>query len=275
MVEVSEQCVTSGGLRLFTERFGDPSDPAVLLVMGTSSQGIGWPDELVETLVAGGRQVVRFDHRDTGRSDCVDFASEPYTISEMTADTLAVLDGWGIDAAHVVGASLGGTIAQLLAVHHPERVRGLTAIMTSPMGHDSGPAWERAMAGLEPDPDDLPAPSPEFLQRLMSTVTVPRETREDRIAASLEVLRLLHGDGLPFDEPVARRYAEEAHDRATNPAAANNHDLAGRTRTDDRQAPLSSVGVPTLVIHGSKDPLLPFCRTGKRWLRPFRGRACT
>jgi pimeloyl-ACP methyl ester carboxylesterase len=156
MAMVETKFVTSGGLRLWTERSGAPEDPAVLLVMGTSAPAIGWPDELVEALVEalveGGRQVLRFDHRDTGRSDCVDFAARPYTLADLAADTVAVLDGHDVAAAHVVGASLGGAVAQWLAVHRPERVRTLTAIMTGPMGHDPGPAWARALGGLDADP---------------------------------------------------------------------------------------------------------------------------
>lgn len=249
--------VSSGGLRLWTERFGDAAHPAVLLIMGTSSQAIGWPDELVEPLVTGGRQVIRFDHRDTGQSDCVDFAAHPYTLADMAADSLAVLDGYGVHAAHIVGASLGGAIAQWIAAHHPERTLSLTAIMTSPMGHNSGPAWARAMSGQAPDPDDLPPPSPRFLQHLSRLVDMPRTTREEQLAANMETLRVLNGDALPFDEAAARAYAETAHDRAKNPAAATNHDLAGRRMTEDRLVPLSSITAPTLVVHGSADPLLP------------------
>jgi pimeloyl-ACP methyl ester carboxylesterase len=101
----------SQGMRLWTERFGDPADPAALLIMGTSAQAIGWPDELVEILAAGGRQVIRFDHRDTGQSDGVDFAAAPYTMSDMARDALAVLDGHQAAAAHIAGASLGGRVA--------------------------------------------------------------------------------------------------------------------------------------------------------------------
>src|ERR1700761_1386543 len=141
--------------------------------MGTAAQGIGWPDELVEALVRGGRQVVRFDHRDTGRSSIVDFERRPYTLTDMAADTLAVLDGYQVEAAHVVGASLGGTIAQLLAVHHPDRVLTLTAIMSGPMGHSSGPAWARALSGQDPDPSDLPPPTPEFLDHVTKLASSP------------------------------------------------------------------------------------------------------
>ncbi|TDV56085.1 alpha/beta fold hydrolase [Actinophytocola oryzae] len=250
-----EKYVTSGGLRLWTERFGDRDDPGVLLVMGTSAQAIGWPDELVARLVHSGRQVVRFDHRDTGLSDCVDFTANPYTLADMTADTLAVLDGHGIDRAHVVGVSLGGAIGQWLAVHHRARVQTLTAIMTSPMGNNAGPAWARAIAGRPAAPDELPPPAPRFLRHVVESAHAPRATPEQRIDADLRTWRVLNGEALPFDEPAARRFVERSHQRAHDPAAAGNHDLAGRQFTEERLAPLSSITAPTLVIHGSEDPI--------------------
>jgi pimeloyl-ACP methyl ester carboxylesterase len=115
----------------------------------------------------------RFDHRDTGRSDCVDFSANPYTLAVMAADTLAVLDGHGIDRAHVVGLFLGGAIGQWLAVHHAARVRTLTTIMTSPMGNNAGPAWTRAMAGQPAAPNELPPPVPRFLRHVMESAQVP------------------------------------------------------------------------------------------------------
>ncbi|MEO3869247.1 alpha/beta fold hydrolase [Nonomuraea sp. B12E4] len=244
-------------MRLWTERFGDPGHPTVLLVMGTSTPAAGWPDELVETLVDGGRQVIRFDHRDTGRSDCVDFAIRPYTLADLATDAVAVLDGHGVADAHVAGASLGGAVGQWLAVHRPERVRTLTVIMSGPMGADAGPAWARALAGQEPDPDDLPPPAPAFLRHLARSATMPRTTRDELLTAGLETWRVLNGDGLPFDEEAARRLVAEAYDQSGNPAAALNHDLAGRLMTDDRLVPLSSVKAPTLVVHGTEDPLRP------------------
>src|ERR1700722_9043068 len=140
-MELTEETfVASGELRLWAQRLGRPGDPAVLLIMGTSAQGIGWPDELAEVLVAGGRQVIRYDHRDTGRSSCVDFNARPYALADMAADAIAVLDGFGITAAHIVGASLGGAIGQWLALHRPERVLTLTVIMSGPIGHSGGAA---------------------------------------------------------------------------------------------------------------------------------------
>ncbi|NYI04378.1 alpha/beta fold hydrolase [Allostreptomyces psammosilenae] len=257
MTARTELMVDSGDVRLWTERIGEPNAPAVLLVMGTSAPGIGWPDELVDVLVAGGRQVIRYDHRDTGRSTCVDFTAHPYALADMATDAAAVLDGHGVAAAHVVGASLGGAIGQWLAVHRPERVLSLTALMTGPMGHDAGPAWARALAGQEPDPDDLPPPTPRFLAHLAHLAASPRTTRAEQIEANLETWRVLGGDVLPFDEGAARRFVEASFDLTTNPAASLNHDLAGRRMTEDRRVPLSSITAPTLVLHGTADPLRP------------------
>lgn len=249
--------VAAGDVQLWTERFGDRQDPAVLLVMGTSASGIGWPDELVETLLGGGRQVIRFDHRDTGRSSCLDFQIHPYTLADMAADTVAVLDGHGIAAAHIVGASLGGAIAQWLAVHRPDRVLTLTAIMTGPMGHDARVAWMRALAGQAPDPDELPPPAPRWLQHVAELAQNPQTSREDQIASAVETWRVLNGDELPFDENAARRNVELSYDRASDPSAAANHDLAASRMTADRLVPLSSIKAPSLIVHGTADPLRP------------------
>jgi len=142
-------------------------------------------------------------------------------------------------------------------VHRPDRVLTLTAIMSGPLGHSAGPAWARALAGQAPDPDDLPPPSPLFLHHLAERAAMPQTTREERIAANLETWRVLNGGTLPFDEPAARRFVEASHDRATDFASAANHDLAGRKMTSERLAPLSKIAAPTLVIHGTADPLRP------------------
>lgn len=257
MIKGETAFVDSGGLRLWTERFGDPAGPVVLLIMGTSAQGIGWPDELVEVLTGGGRQVIRFDHRDTGQSDCVDFAASPYTMSDMARDALAVLDGHQVSAAHIAGASLGGRIGQLLAVHYPGRVRTLTAIMTAPMGYEAGPAWARALAGQPPEPGDLPAPSPEFLRHVAAMASSPPATPAERVAAAMATWRILNGTTLPFDAGAARRHVEAAMARERDYRAPAQHDLASRQMTPERQAPLSRITAPTLVIHGTDDPLYP------------------
>jgi pimeloyl-ACP methyl ester carboxylesterase len=230
-----EKCVRSEELTIWSERSGNPKDPAVLLVMGTSSQAIGWPDELVEVLVQGGLQVLRFDHRDTGKSSCT---TRPYTIADMASDALAVLDGHQVDAAHVVGASLGGAIVQWLAVHRPERVLTLTSIMSGPLGYEGG------MADVQP-------------RLLAHFATLTTVAPQDRPAADLETWRLLNGEVLPFDEAAARRHIAESLERATDPIAALNHQAAGARMTPDRKVPLESITAPTLIVHGTADPLRP------------------
>lgn len=257
MLTGEEKFVRSGQVQLWTERFGRPDDPTVLLIMGTSTQGIGWPDELVEALLESGRQVIRFDHRDTGRSDSVDFTTHPYALADMAADAAAVLDGHGVTAAHVVGTSLGAAIGQWLAVHQPARVRTLTAMASSPMGNNPGPAWARAMAGQQAAAGELPPPTARFLKHVMESAKALRTTVQQRIDADVQTWRVLNGDVLPFDEPAARRFVEHCYARADDIAAASNHDLAGRRWDDDRRASLSRITAATLVLHGSDDPLFP------------------
>ncbi|MEV4830946.1 alpha/beta hydrolase [Micromonospora sp. NPDC049257] len=257
MLTGEEKFVRRGHVRLWTERFGHPDHPTVLLIMGTSTQGIGWPDELVEALVDSGRQVIRFDHRDTGRSDSVDFTAHPYALADLAADAAGVLDGHGVTAAHVVGTSLGAAIGQWLALHQASRVRTLTAMASSPMGNNPGPAWARAMAGQPPAADELPPPTAWFLGHLMDAAKAPRATARQRVDADVRTWRVLNGSVLPFDEPAARRFVEHCHQRADNLAAAANHDLAGRRWDRDRRAALSGITAATLVLHGSDDPLFP------------------
>ena len=165
--------VQSGVLRLWAERIGDPGDPPILLITGAMAQAVNWPDVFVDRLVAGGRQVIRYDHRDTGQSDNVDFDKKPYTVADLAWDALAVLDGFGIRAAHLVGASMGGVIAQGLASLKPERVLTLTAMNTTPI--DGG--------------DDLPPPDVAFLRKLEEAEALPRDTVAQRVEADLVNLR--------------------------------------------------------------------------------------
>src|SRR2546423_177171 len=130
---MSERVVEANGIEIWTEDFGEPADPTVLLIMGASAQGIMWPEELCERLVEGGRHVIRYDNRDTGQSTCADFSQKTYTVKDMADDAVGVLDAYGVDRADVVGASMGGMIAQTVALEHPERVRSLTSIMSTPL----------------------------------------------------------------------------------------------------------------------------------------------
>jgi pimeloyl-ACP methyl ester carboxylesterase/catechol 2,3-dioxygenase-like lactoylglutathione lyase family enzyme len=228
--------VRSGPLTLWTERFGDPTHPAILLIMGAAAQGITCPDALVDRLVGHGFQVLRFDHRDTGRSSTVNFDEQPYAIADMAADCLAVLDGYGIEAAHLVGASLGGILAQWLAIHAPDRVARLTLLGTTTMGE----SYLR-----------LPPPAPHYQAFVESQRDVPPGPEAD-----VELFRVMNGDVLPYDEAGARAMLERAWTRATDPAAARNHHrAAGGDLTPDLLAPLSGITAPTTILHGDQDPI--------------------
>lgn len=247
---MTETFVTSGPLRLWTERIGDPDRPAVLLVAGSAAQGYTYPDALVDRLVGGGVQVIRYDHRDTGRSSIVDFDRDPYGLAELAGDAVAILDAYGLASVHVAGASMGGLIGQWLGVYAPERVRALTLLSTTPMSYDHELVWERALDGLDADPAQLPPPTPRFIQHVAATEGVPPS-----VAADMVAFRVMNGDVLPFDEAGTRAMLERCWARATDPAAAGNHQRAGATVTADRLAPLERITAPTTIVHGDQDPI--------------------
>ena len=249
---MAERIVKANGIEIWTEDFGDPSDPAVLLVMGASAQGIFWPDEFCDQIVAAGRYVIRFDNRDVGQSTCFDFATDPYTLPDMARDAVGVLDAYGIECAHVVGASMGGMICQTLAIEHPERVISFTSIMSSP----GGGAVAQAIQGGEAEAA-LPAPTQEVIEAAMASQLNPPTSREARIEQRLHLFRILSGSLAPYDEAEHRALFEHEHDRARNWDAQNNHGLAVAA-SSDRRAALSSVKAPALVIHGTEDPILPY-----------------
>src|SRR4051794_33516973 len=246
MRATEERFVTSGPVRLWTDRAGDPAHPAVLLIMGSAAQGITCADALVARLVDRGVQVIRFDHRDTGRSSVVDFDAHPYALADLAGDCLAVLDGYGLPAAHLAGTSMGGMIAQWLAVHEPARVRSITLIATSPMGYR-----RRSVRAEEPPaPDDLPPPSAPFLEYLAAG-------RPPGVESDVALFRIFNGSVRPFDEPAARAMLELAWSRATDPAAAANHNRLAQLYTPDLSVPLSSITAPTTIVHGDQDPVFP------------------
>ncbi|MBZ3900927.1 alpha/beta hydrolase [Streptomyces scabiei] len=251
-----ERIVAVDGIELWAEEFGSPGHPVVLLVMGAQAQGVQWNDGIVRGLVEGGRRVIRYDHRDTGRSSVVDFAVRPYTVADLASDALAVLDAFGVERAHLVGASLGGIIAQRVAVTDPGRVLTLTSLSSQPLGTDTAAAVLRALAGTPPEPGELPPPSTELLTVLAGTLPDPGAGLEGHLALRLPLWRVLHGSVLPFEEGEYRAMERRVYERARDLAAGLNHTLAGAAGGDDTAA-LASVTAPTLVLHGTEDPMFP------------------
>jgi pimeloyl-ACP methyl ester carboxylesterase len=222
-----------GSLELEYETFGDPARPAVLLISGLGSQLLGWTDGLCEEIASRGFHVIRFDNRDVGLSTKLDGETQ-YRLSDMAADAAGLLDALGIPAAHIVGASMGGMIAQLVVIEHPERALTLTSVMSNLGGADS----------------DLADPAVgELLLR------APADTREARIEQSVEATRMTWGPS--FEEERARIRATRAVDRSFYPEGTVRQFNAVIAAGSRREA-LGRLRIPILVIHGDGDPLVPF-----------------
>ena len=161
---MAEGVAAANGIEIWWQDFGDPADPAVLLVMGATVPATGWQPEFYEPIVAAGYRVIRFDNRDVGRSTWIDYEQSPYTVEDMADDAIGLLDALSVDRAHVIGASLGGMIGQAVAIRFPERVRSLTSIMSTPssaedpdlsdMSDEIRAAGERLQSG-QVDPQNM------------------------------------------------------------------------------------------------------------------------
>ena len=241
----------SNGIEIEYESFGDAGDPPLLLVAGLGAQLIAWDVEFCESLVDRGFFVIRFDNRDTGLSTKMavddgfdptveimrvlggEGATVPYRLTDMAADAVGLLDHLGIDRAHVVGISLGGMIAQQIAIDHPDRVLSLTSIMSNPGDPDVG----------MPDPAVLPV--------LLQPTATDRDTF---VAQAIEAGRATHGVE-HFDEDRVAAKAGESFDRCFSPQGVANQLLAIAT-SGSRTEGLRALEVNTLVIHGDADPVI-------------------
>ena len=252
--EAGERFVKVGELvEICHQTFGRPSDPPLLLIAGLGAQMILWEDDFCAALAARDLWVVRFDNRDVGKSSPIDWRppadagaavaerqpgdriAAPYRLKDMAADAVGLMDALGIARAHVVGASMGGMIAQEVAIHWPERVRSLTSIMST-----TG------------DPR-LPPPTP----AVMTVFTKPPpKTAEEYVEANVAAWLIFRGAGYPDDEQRDRARAIRAAQRGFNPEGGQRQMLAVYA-SGSRKKTLPSVKAPTLVIHGADDPLLP------------------
>jgi pimeloyl-ACP methyl ester carboxylesterase len=241
--------VGPAGIDIAYQRLGNPDSPVVLLIMGVAAQSINWPDGFCHALVDRGLQIIRFDNRDVGLSTHLtdapppdlpaalagDLSSVSYTLSDMAADAAGLLDALGLEEAHVVGASMGGAIAQTMAIEHPHRVRSLTSMMSTTGNASAGPP-----------------PSPELLREVFGGS--PPTTRDEVIQQFLRASRAIRSPGYPADEKEVAARAGRAYDRSYDPIGAARQAIAS-VASGDRTERLRHLAVPTLVIHGLADRL--------------------
>jgi pimeloyl-ACP methyl ester carboxylesterase len=245
---MSEQfCDVGRGITLCYETYGDPADPPAVLVMGLATQMIAWHEDFCEQLADRGFHVVRFDNRDIGRSTHLDFRPptmrqmlrrrvrpEQYSLSDMAEDTAGLLSELGIAPAHMVGASMGGMIAQVLAAEHPEAVRSLTSIMST-----TGSRWQGQPA----------------LSVYRYLLRPPPRDREGYIDRAAEVFGLVGSTGFPRDESYIRERAGRSYDRGYD-VRAGGRQLGAIIASADRTEQLRTIRAPTLVIHGTVDKMI-------------------
>jgi pimeloyl-ACP methyl ester carboxylesterase len=255
MLESAMPQVRANGIDIEYESFGRESDPLILLIMGFGAQLIFWPEPLCQGLADKGFRVVRFDNRDIGKSTHLAgqtapdpralFAEVmagrhphvPYSLDDMADDAVGLMDALGAERAHIVGASMGGMIAQLVAINYPSRTKSLVSIMST--------------TGRR----DLPSGNPETLSVLFRP---PKSTsREDLINAGVEVQKALAGPGFPASEAEMRARAELRMDRAPLDLAGVARQSAALIVAQPRNALLKQVRCPTLVLHGADDPVIP------------------
>ena len=222
-----------------SETFGDPGDPAILLVMGAMASMLWWPEAFCRQLAGRGRFVIRYDNRDTGLSTKYPPGAPSYTFEDMVDDAMRVLDDHCVAKAHVAGMSMGGMIAQSVALKYPGRISALTVISSSPLGIDTS---------------GLPGTTQAYQKHSADGAEVDWSNREQVLGFMVKDARALASTLHPFDEIRTRAMIEADYDRSGGLASATNHFLL---KGGGPQRTVRDLGVPLLVIHGTADPIFP------------------
>lgn len=246
--------IRANGIHLEYESFGDPGAPAILLIMGLAGQLIHWPDDFCQALVQAGYRVIRYDNRDVGLSTKLDHLGKPkvmraglagmlglpvkapYKLDDMARDAVGLLDALQLKTAHVVGASMGGMIGQIVAAKYPERLRSFTCIMSS----SGNPRLPKASLRLQLRLAKRPA----------------RLDRDSLVAHSMQTWRMIGSPGYRIEDAALRANVERAYDRAYHPPGLARQTVA-IIASGSRVPLLRRITAPTLIIHGVEDPLVP------------------
>ena len=237
--------VQSSGAQLYTEAAGQPLHGTILLAMGATASMAWWPPGFIRDLAEAGYRVISFDQRDTGRSTLSDPGTPPYDVADLVEDLIAILDSYKVSAAHVVGMSLGGLIAQISALEYPARVITLTLFAAEPLGN----AY---------DGEGMP---PEIMKHFEGIGTLDWTSREAVTAFLLRIAELSASPDRPFDREAALNRIGRELDQTTNIRSAFNHAMLAGNIDPDLKA--QDIVQPTLLIHGSTDPLIPVAAAKK------------
>ncbi|RJE86050.1 alpha/beta hydrolase [Paenibacillus sp. 1011MAR3C5] len=235
---MTQKLITNDGAVIYTESFGNPAHPAVLLIMGAQSSLVWWQEAFCHYLADEGRFVIRYDNRDTGLSTTYEPGQPGYTFEDMADDAIHILDGYGIEQAHIVGMSMGGMLAQMIALRHKSRVRTITLLATSNFAAHLPPMEEKIM------------------DYFSNAGQLDWTDTQAVINFNIDKSKLLSGSKNPFDLPRISQLAEEEARRSSRMESINNHVLVSGgehylTRT-------SEIDIPALVIHGTEDPIIPY-----------------
>ena len=243
----------TNGIDIEYDTFGDRDGSPLLLIMGLSSQMVAWPESFCRKLAQSGHWVLRFDNRDVGLSSKIEAVGvpdlmaamaahqqgqsmdAPYTLSDMAADAMGLMDALNLEKVHVCGLSMGGMIAQVMAIEYPRRILSLISMESSTGNPTLPPAKAQAMGAL---------------------LSPPPQDRDGYVQHAVEVFRAFAGGSDKFDETLARELAADSYDRSFYPIGFT-HQVAAILASGDRTQSLASVTAPTLVIHGADDPLVP------------------
>lgn len=240
---MNEKIIKINEIDICTESFGNSEDPAVLLIMGAMCSMVYWDEEFCQQLANTGRYVIRYDNRDVGRSTTYEPGSSHYTVVDMADDAVGVLDAYHIDEAHIVGMSLGGMIAQIIALRNPQRVLSIALIASG-------------IFGSEDNNRNLPPIDEKILANHANGAKLNWSDEESVANYLVTGSSLLCGSKHKFDEKRAYKQVEKEIKRANNLLSMFNHSLL--KGDDSYEGKLKGINIPTLVIHGTEDTVLPY-----------------
>lgn len=245
--------MTPAGVTLWTESFGNPQNPAVLLMAGAMQQGVFWPEAFCQRFADAGYYVLRYDYRDTGMSSVVEYQQQPYVFEDLAEDALAILDSYMLDQAHIVGFSMGGCVGQLLGVLYPERVLSLVLMGTTA---DHRPMINTMVGNQVPDECSLPKPADRFIHFIENDrIAAPKNIIEIR-QNLLNAYRAVHGGSTAYPVSEMEALVDLAFERANDITAAAQHVFAQLNSPHTKEF-AKQLSVPALVLHGKHDPIMP------------------